>query len=297
MFKIIISVFVFFLSLSQAYAKVQVRWFSVASLVLEDEETKIFFDPMFTRAGIQHWMNLSKLRSDEVLVGKIIKEHQLEKVNALFASHSHYDHVIDAPMVAKLTGATFYVDSNSQRIANAYKDPKIKTQIFEDQKSIQVGKFKITPIRRNHAHIRSLGFNYLPGSVPETFDFDFYDYHVGDTWFYLVEHPEGKILIDQGSEPFLDKIKTLTKDVQVIIQGVANRKNDEAIISGYLDSLKPSIFIPTHFDNFVFPLNTSTDIWYLPGVKLEGLLEKMKKSYPDKKIIYPKYAERIELFK
>jgi len=242
-------------------------------------------------------MNLSKLKSDEELVAKIIKEHDLQKVNALFASHSHYDHVIDAPIAAKLTGATFYVDSNSQKVAKAYKEPKIKTELFQDQKFIQIGKFKITPILRNHSHIRSLGLNYLPGPVPDTFDFNFYDYHVGDTWFYLAEHPDGKILIDQGSEPFLDKLKNLTTDVQVVIQGIANRESDEVILKGYVGSFKPSIFIPTHFDNFVFPLNTNADVWPLPGVKLEGLMKKMKKSYPNKKVIYPKYAKKIELFK
>ena len=114
MFKILILISCAFLPLSQALAKVEVRWFTVASLVLEDEETKIFFDPMFTRAGIQHWLNISDLRSDETLVASVIKEHKLEKVNALFASHSHYDHVIDAPIVSKLTGATFYVDGSSE---------------------------------------------------------------------------------------------------------------------------------------------------------------------------------------
>lgn len=117
-------------------AKVEVRWFTVASLVLEDEETKIFFDPMFTRAGFQHWLNLSELRSDEKLIANVIKANQLEKVDALFASHSHYDHVIDAPMIAKLTGATFYVDGSSERVAKAYKDPKIKTQRIENLKPI-----------------------------------------------------------------------------------------------------------------------------------------------------------------
>lgn len=297
MFKILILISCAFLPLSQALAKVEVRWFTVASLVLEDEETKIFFDPMFTRAGIQHWLNLADLRSDETLVASVIKEHKLEKVNALFASHSHYDHVIDAPIVSKLTGATFYVDGSSEIVAKAYKDPKIKTERIESLKPIKIGKFTITPILRTHAHIRSLGITYLYGPVREDFDFGFYDYRMGETWFYYVEHPSGNILLDQGSEPFLNSIHSFTNKVDVVIQGVANRPDDEAIVNGYTGALKPSIFIPTHFDNFVFGFNPKSEVSYLPGVKIDELLEKMKKAHPDKKIIFPKYAERIELFK
>jgi L-ascorbate metabolism protein UlaG (beta-lactamase superfamily) len=297
MFKILILVSFGLFPLSQARAKVQVRWFTVASIVLEDEETKIFFDPMFTRAGIKHWLNLSNLRSDEQLITTVIKDNKLEKVDALFASHSHFDHVIDAPIIAKLTGGTFYVDGSSERIARAYKDPKIKTQRIENLKPIKIGKFTITPILRTHSHIRALGITYLHGPVPENFNFGFYDYHMGETWFYYVEHPSGTILVDQGSEPFLNSIQSFTNKVDVVIQGVANRATDEAIINGYIDLLKPSIFIPTHFDNFVFGFDPGSEVSYLPGVRLDVLLEKMKKAHPDKKILYPKYAEKIEIFK
>ena len=297
MFKIIILISFIILSLSQAVARVEVRWFSVASLVLEDEDSKIFFDPMFTRAGPQHWLNLSQLKSDEALVASVIKDNKLQKVDALFASHSHYDHVIDAPMVAKLTGGTFYFDGSSERIAKAYKDTKIKTQRIENLQSIKIGKFTITPILRNHSHIRALGMTYLYGPVAENFNFGFYDYAMGQTWFYYVQHPSGTILVDQGSEPFLNSIQTFTSKVDVVIQGVANRADDEAIINGYTGALKPSIFIPTHFDNFVFGFDPHAEVSYLPGVNIHELILKMKKFHPDKKIIFPKYAEKIELFK
>jgi hypothetical protein len=35
----------------------------------------------------------------------------------------------------------------------------------------------------------------------------------------------------------------------------------------------------------------------LPGVKIEEMMEKLKKTYPDKKIILPTFGERIDLFK
>lgn len=296
MFKILILTICLFLPLSHAFSKVEVRWFTVASILLEDGETQIFFDPMFTRAGLSHWLKISQLKSDETLVAGIIKEHKLEKVQALFASHSHFDHSIDAPMVSKLTGATFYVDESSERIAKAYKDPKIKTQRFENLKPIKIGKFTITPIKRIHTPIRLIDFEFLPGPVPADFDFDFYDYHVGETWLYFIDHPEGKIVLDQGSEPYIDRLKPFTSDAKVVIQGIANRKSDEAIVEGYIKHLNPQVFIPLHFDNFFFGFDPKADMTYLPGIRMEEVMGKLKKTYPNKRVLEPKYAEKIELF-
>lgn len=296
MFKILILISGLFFSLSHIQAKVEVRWFSVTSLVLEDETSKIMFDSMFTRAEIKHWLNLAELRSDEQLVAQIIKENGLENINALFVSHSHYDHVIDTPVIAKLTGGTFYADESNERIAKAYKDPKIKTVRIENLKPIRVGKFTITPIKRTHSPIiRWINFEFLPGPVPENFNFSFYDYHMGDTWFYYIEHPEGNILVDQGSEPFLESLKPFTNKVDVLIQGIANRRTDDVILEGYIKALDPKIFIPTHFDNFFFGFDPKAAVPYLPGIKFEDIMDKLKKKYPEKNIVSPEYGKTINL--
>src|SRR5690606_24858140 len=109
---------------------------------------------------------------------------------------------------------------------------------------IQIGKFKITPFLRTHPSIQLLNYNFLPGQVTSDFNFYFYDYKVGDNWFYLVEHPAGNILIDQGSESFLQKIQSHVQKVDVLIQGIANRKNDEMILEGHLKTFKPRVYIP-----------------------------------------------------
>ncbi len=281
--------------MTQATAKVEVRWLTVAGLVLQDGESTIVFDPMFTRAGLTHWLNLSELRSDQALVEKVLKDQSLLRVDAVFASHSHYDHSIDAPMVSKLTGAFFYTDKSSERIARAYKDPQIRTKKLINRQQIQIGKFRLTPIQRDHSPIRLIDISFLPGEVPETFNFGFYDYHMGDTWFYYIEHPELKILIDQGASAHLDKLKSLTMSVDVLIQGIANRENDEAITNGYLRSLKPKIFIPIHLDNFFGAFGPKTELSYLPNIKWDEFLKSFEKAKTGSKLIKPRYGESISL--
>lgn len=290
MFKTVFFIFLT-LGIQTVSAAVQARWMTVSSVLLDDGKTKLLFDPAWTRPGFKHWLNISDFKSDETLVSGILKKNYLDRVDAVFASHSHFDHVMDAPMVSKLSGAVFYTDKSSERIARAYKEPRIRTINIIPNLEIRVGDFLITPIPRTHSEILHL-FYFLPGEVPENTNLSFWDYHVGDTWFYLIKHPSGNILIDQGSEPHIAKIKKHTDKIDILIQGVANRKDDETILNGYVKEFKPKYFMPLHFDNFFadFDEGKYSD---LPGVKLDQIVEKLKKAYPTMKVDRPLYGKPV----
>lgn len=285
----------FFISLTLGiqgvHARVTASWMTVASVLIDDGKTKLLFDPAWTRPEVKHWLNLEKFKSDEKLVSDILKKNNLTKIDAIFVSHSHFDHVMDAPMVSKLAGAIFYTDESSERLAMAYKEPRIRTIRMSPHQEIRVGDFLITPIPRAHAQILHL-FSFLPGEVPADASLSFWDYHAGDTWFFLIKHPEGSILVDQGSEPFLDALKPHATKVDALIQGVANRKTDEVIVDGYSKVLSPKVFIPLHFDNFFADFNDGEET-SLPGINLEQVLTKMKKAYPAMKVDKPLYGKAI----
>lgn len=278
-----------------SWSKVEMRWLTVACIVIQDGESTIMFDPMFTRAGVLHWLNLQELRSDEKLVAEVLKEQNLPRVDGVFASHSHFDHLIDAPMVSKLAGATFFTDASSEIVAKAYKSDAIKTQLITNRIPIQIGKFKVTPILRDHSAIRAINFHFLPGPVREDFNFSLYDYRTGDTWFYYIEHPELKIVLDQGPIPHLDKLRVFTANADVLIQGVANRENDEVVENGYMAFLKPKLMIPVHFDNFFTAFDPKNGISHIPGINLDGLMERLGKNKHGTKTKIPSYGEKIVL--
>ena len=289
MFKLLFLALISF----SLHAEVNVKWMGVASIALDDGTTTILFDPMFTRASASHWFGFEKFKSDEILVQKMLTKYVPQKIDALFVSHSHFDHAIDAPIVSKLTGATFYVDQNTEKIAKAYKDPSIKLINVLEHKKIKIGNFTITPIKRKHDKILGL-LDFLPGDVPSDFDFGFYQYKLGDLWLYLIEHPEGTILLDESPGPFLEGLPKELKGVDIVIQGIANRRDDDAILKGYAKVLSPKAFLPLHFDNFLFPLEPQ-NISLMPGMNKESLLNKMTKEFPALRVIDPKFGERYQI--
>lgn len=291
MFKTLFFIFALVLTAKSAISAVNARWLTVTAVSIDDGKTRLLFDPAWTRPSFKHWTGISKLTSDEALVKAVLEKNQLTKIDAVFASHSHFDHVIDAPLAAKLGNGIFYVDESSERIAKAYKDPAIKTQRYKAEEKIKVGDFTITPLTRGHAKILHM-FAFLPGPVPEDCSLSFFDYHEGETWFYLVEHPEGVILVDQGSKAHPEILKKHTTKVDVLFQGVANRKNDEDIVEGHAKTYQPKIFIPLHFDNFFKDFNDGK--WSeLPGAKLDEILAKVKKAYPTMQVDRPEYGKSM----
>lgn len=273
-----------------ALSKVEARWLSVTSVYIDDGETRLLFDAAWTRPHFFHWLGISDFKSDEEVVDEVLKGQNITKLSAVFVTHTHFDHCVDAPLVAKKTGSKLFVSKSMLRIARAYKDSAIRIKKLHP---FQMGKFKISMYRRVHADILGL-FEFLPGTVPKDFDFGFYDYKVGESWIYLLEHPEGSILIDTSGDA---NLKWVAKDqqVDVIFQGVANRKDNDAILDGYVKALKPTKFIATHFDPFMFGFRPGPQT-AMGNVDFPGLQKSFKDKAPQTEFIIPEYGTPIPLF-
>lgn len=274
-------------------ADVTARWLTVASVVLDDGKNRILFDPAWTRPTLMNWMGVDPLKSDDQIVKSVLSKNKLNKVDAIFVSHSHFDHSVDAPLVSKYAQSMYYVDENNERLALAYKDPLIKMTRITPYQKIKIGDFFVTPLPKEHSQILHL-FDFLPGPVPKDTKLSFWDYCVGETWFYLVEHSQGVIIIDQGSTPFIDRIPKSVIKIDALIQGISNRKSDDIVINGYAKTYRPEIFIPIHFDNFFADFKEGNE-GLLPGVKLEEFLINMKRAYPNMKVNRPWYGNPIKI--
>ena len=89
----------------------KVTFFGTTTLLFDDGKDQIFFDCHFTRPSLAKYIGGSE-STDTVLADKMLKLHHIDRLKAVFVSHTHHDHVMDVPYVANKTGALVYGSSS-----------------------------------------------------------------------------------------------------------------------------------------------------------------------------------------
>ena len=69
---------------------------------------------------------------------------------AVFPLHSHYDHAMGAPEVAKRTGALLLGSESTANIGRGWGLPETQIRVVTDREPIVLGKFTVTPIESRH---------------------------------------------------------------------------------------------------------------------------------------------------
>lgn len=279
-------------------SSLRVRWTSVAGLILEDGTSTLIFDPIFTRPGIWQWLGLKRLLPDTQVVHENLEALHLKKADAVFVSHEHFDHAVDAPLVSRILDARLYGGESLERIEKAsQREFGWKLSLFQtvkDRETITVGKFKVQIFKRTHSAIfPKLNFHFLAGVVPVDFNFEFDQYREGDVYGYVIEHPDGKILVDQGSH-FFEGAREALKGVDYMLVGVSNKVSVADFIEKHVDGFHPKILIPLHFD-FFFTQPNRKNTFYLPGTDLNEIREKIGSDHGLTRFIEPKWGVPIEL--
>ncbi len=82
-------------------ANIQLRWLDNAGLQIEHAGILVI-DPFLTRPSMKK-MFFSTLQSNAALQEAILPE-----CDTILVTNAHYDHILDAPLIARKTGARVY---------------------------------------------------------------------------------------------------------------------------------------------------------------------------------------------
>ena len=93
----------------------KVTFFGTTTLLFDDGKDQILFDCHFTRPSLLKYIAGSE-PTDTKLADELLKKHHIDRLKAIFVSHSHHDHVMDVPYVANKTGAAVYGTSSAMNV-------------------------------------------------------------------------------------------------------------------------------------------------------------------------------------
>lgn len=251
----IIKFFLLTFSILPAIAKTDFtwNWSGISGIVLSDTETTLYFDPAINRPSIWQVIFNMEVNPDPKLVEKVIEEMQLTRVDAIFISHSHFDHAIDMPQIAKKFNSQVFGTRTTKNIALSYGVLESQTHTISHLQTVEVGKFKITSFEIPHGKI--LGFyHYCDGELlnPKTPPLTTCDFQMGGNYVYYIEHPEGKFMFIQNGRitKELSQFIASKAPFDIFFQGFANRESNEDQWEKIYSKAKAKLYVPNHIDNF-----------------------------------------------
>jgi L-ascorbate metabolism protein UlaG (beta-lactamase superfamily) len=231
---------------------VTAQFFGVSTLVFNDGDTAIMTDGFFTRPGLT---DLGKLAPDVEIIKRSLQRAGITKLAAIIPLHSHYDHILDAPVVAQLTGALLVGSKSSANVGRGYGLPEQRIRSVENGQTLRFGRFNVTFIESAHGR---------PDLAPGTIDAPLAPpakgsaFKSGECYSVLIEHM-GKTFLVQSTVGFrAGALVGRQADIVYLGIGGLGRLDDthkEAYWREMVTTVSARRVVPIHWDNDFIPIS------------------------------------------
>lgn len=235
-------------------SSLQVKFFGVSTLLFDDGETQILIDGFFSRPSLYQVL-FQKIQSQPELIRQMIQQQHLQRTQAIFVTHSHYDHALDIGELARQLPHTKIIGSNSSlNIARGGQVTEQQLIQVQPLHALSFGEFKATAIASQHTPPTAVN-NDLGEEISQPLQLParFSQFKEGHSFDYLIEHQGHKILVKASTGAVPDQLKNLKVDTLFLGIAQLSRQSKE-FQQNYLDqtlrTLKPKVVIPIHWDNF-----------------------------------------------
>ncbi|MEJ1963565.1 MAG: MBL fold metallo-hydrolase [Gammaproteobacteria bacterium] len=131
---------------------IRVTFFGTSTLLPDDGETKFLIDGFITRPRFRELVLQRPLATDRTLVKNVLEHNGIDHLNAVFVSHSHYDHALDAAYIAMETRATLYGSPSTCNIGRGGGVKDMVCFCTDVKADYRVGpKFVVTVLPSKHS--------------------------------------------------------------------------------------------------------------------------------------------------
>lgn len=235
----------------------KVTFFGTTTLLFDDGRDQILFDAHMTRPSLLRYI-FSSASTDGKLVDEQLKRHRVDRLRAIFISHTHHDHVMDAPYIANRCGAAIYGSESALNVARGGEVPEDRLVRFRADGTYAVGDFRIRVIPSIHSRPTILN-NDLGRTIdaPLRQPARLRDYREGGSYDFFVEAGGRRFMIRPSFNYIEGQMEGYRADVLFLgVAGLqkADAKTEAAFYRETIDRLEPKLVIPLHWDNFFSPL-------------------------------------------
>ncbi len=241
---------------------VTVRFTGTSTLLFSDGETSWMVDGWFTRVGALSLV-AGEIEPDLDAIEEGLARNEVDRLAVVIPIHSHFDHAMDAPEVAKRTGALLLGSESTAMIGRGWGLDAGHIRVAVDRAPMRFGAFTITLIETDHFEfpdpaVRERALADPRIEAPLVPPVGAFDYKVGQPYAIHVAHPKGRFLI-QGSAGFRENglagFEADTVFLGVGGLGTQTEAYREAYWTETVERFAPRRVIPIHFDSLTAPID------------------------------------------
>jgi L-ascorbate metabolism protein UlaG (beta-lactamase superfamily) len=240
---------------------VTARWTGTSTLVFSDGETTLIVDGWFSRP---HPLPVlaGTIAPDLDAIEKGLARNDVTEAAMVIPVHSHYDHAMDSPEVARRTGALLVGSEATAQIGRGWGLPEDRIRVVHDGDRLPFGAFEVVIHETRHFQFadpafreRALGDPDI--SKPLVPPVAALDYKVGQPLAVEIRHPRGALLV-QGSAGFVPGGLSGI-DIDVLFMGIGgidtqSAQYRETYWRETVDATSPTRLIPIHWDSLFAPI-------------------------------------------
>jgi L-ascorbate metabolism protein UlaG (beta-lactamase superfamily) len=251
-------------------AGLELEWLGVSGYRMTYEDRTLFVDPYLSRVPFS-----SLLRRRPTLPQPAALERFLRapgEVVGVLVGHTHFDHAVDAPAIARRFGCMAY-GSDSLVTLMGLHGLADQTVSVEPYRTYELGPFEVSFTPSAHSKLLlglavpydgDLTCEHLDALSPGA-------YRCGQVWGISIE-VAGTRFYHQGSANLIDEA-VRERGVDVFLAGVAGRNFTDDYWRRILPLLDPAVIVPTHYDNFFRPLGQRME--FVSNVQLASLADEV----------------------
>ncbi|MBA2935728.1 MBL fold metallo-hydrolase [Sphingomonas sp. CGMCC 1.13654] len=241
-------------SASLTHGTLDAQFFGTTTSLFRDGDHAVMVDSLLTRPGLGKVL-FGTVAPDPALVRRILAQAQVERVDLLLVSHSHYDHVLDAPAVARATGTTTVGSPSTREVALGGGIPDAHIRVASGGEQLDTGAFHVTVFRSLH----SPG-DRVPGTItwPLSFPAKVKDYKEGGTFAFLIAHRGLSILVHPSANFVPGMYRGVHADAVFLATGGLGAQPDDfarAYWHEVVEATGAKLVVPIHWDDLLRPLD------------------------------------------
>jgi len=248
----------------------EAEWLGVSGYRLTYEGHTLFIDPYLSRVPLRDLLLRRRALPDRAVLERFV--HAPGKTVGVLVGHTHFDHAVDAPALARRLDYKAYGSASLVNLMALHGMAERAVEVAP-YRVYELGPFEVSFTPSAHSKLLlglavpydgELTCEHLDSLSPAA-------YRCGQVWGISIAVAGVRFYHQDSADLIDDAVRE--RGIDVFLAGVAGRSFTERYWQRILPLLQPRAVVPTHYDNFFRPLGQ--DLEFVTAAELARLPEEI----------------------